>query len=229
MLLKTNMMIVFAGYRDWSLNILQDLKRVFTDYIFVHCDTPEKLDNALKQANPDVVILAGWSWILDKEVVSNHFTIGLHPSDLPAYAGGSPIQHQILDGVLKSKVSVFHVTPQLDQGPTLAQGEFSLEGNMSDILLDISNVGGEVFCRILNDLEGYKEVASKKREEKPVKPFIRKRLAPKDSCLTKEDLSRLSSKSLYDIIRARGAPYPNVYLEDAEGRLYFEQVRFEEK
>ena len=51
----------------------------------------------------------------------------MHPSDLPKYAGGSPIQHQIINGVINSKATLFEVTKEIDSGPILYKTNLSLD------------------------------------------------------------------------------------------------------
>ena len=42
----------------------------------------------LMKYKPIIIVLLGWSWILKKEIVNDYYVIGIHPSDLPNYAGG---------------------------------------------------------------------------------------------------------------------------------------------
>ena len=53
-----------------------------------------------------------------------------------------------------------------------------------------------------------------------------KRLKPEDSDLSKKLINKTSCKNLYNLIRCRTAPYPNAFIKDETGTLYFENVRF---
>ena len=55
----------------------------------------------------------GWSWIVKEKIYNNFLCLGLHPSKLPEYKGGSPLQHQIIDGKKRSSVTVLKLTKQL--------------------------------------------------------------------------------------------------------------------
>ena len=43
------------------------------------------------------MLFYGWSWKIEEEIYANYMSIMLHPSDLPKFRGGSPIQNQILN------------------------------------------------------------------------------------------------------------------------------------
>ena len=84
----------------------------------------------MKIHKPIIIILLGWSWILKKEVVNNFYVIGIHPSDLPNYAGGSPIQNQIINGLSSSKCTLFKISKYVDKGPILGKTNLNLDGNI---------------------------------------------------------------------------------------------------
>ena len=62
----------------------------------------------------------------------------------------------------------------------------------------------------------------------------RKRLQPHESNLI-DNLEKLllsddvSVKNIYNFIRCKTNPYPNAFIEDETGKLYFEKVKFEGK
>ena len=45
----------------------------------------------------------------------------LHPSKLPLFAGGSPLQNQIIRNVKQSAVTLFIMNEKIDQGNIIAQ------------------------------------------------------------------------------------------------------------
>ena len=66
--------------------------------------------------NPEIIFFIGWSWIIDDHLIKSNKCICLHPSPLPKYRGGSPIQHQIINGESLSAVTFFEMTNDLDAG-----------------------------------------------------------------------------------------------------------------
>ena len=45
----------------------------------------------------------------------------LHPSSLPQYRGGSPIQNQIIDGIKESEVCIFKMEKEIDSGQIIKE------------------------------------------------------------------------------------------------------------
>ncbi len=215
------MNVVFAGYRKWALDafvqvISRTKNQIGTPRIV---STPEELN----RIEGSVILGAGWSWILPESVIEKNEVIALiHPSDLPEYAGGSPIQHQIIDGIVDTKASLFKVTKDLDAGPIFLKEEMSLAGNMNQIFKSLTDASVLLMTKFISsypDLDEAPQVLSER--------VVKKRLQPKDSKIERKEFERHDTKKLYNLIRCREEPYPNVYIEDEKGRLYFSKVRFE--
>ena len=85
----------------------------------------EKVYEAVKQFNPDLVILAGYMKILTKSFISSFQDkiINIHPSLLPKYPGLSTHQRALTAKDEISGATVHFVTEKLDSGPIIIQGE----------------------------------------------------------------------------------------------------------
>jgi phosphoribosylglycinamide formyltransferase-1 len=83
-----------------------------------------ELDAALRTANPDIVVLAGFMRILSDGFARawQGKLINIHPSLLPAYKGTRVHERVIAAGETQSGASVHFVVPELDAGPVIAQG-----------------------------------------------------------------------------------------------------------
>lgn len=209
------MKIVLAGYRSWATKAFDAVKLIFPEVSFSIASSPEELS----KVHDSVILGAGWSWILDDSFIDRNEIIALvHPSDLPEYAGGTPLQHQIIAGIVNTKATLFEVTNKLDAGPILYKSDLSLEGNMIDIFSSLSDVTVDLFSRFIKD---YPNIP--KEIQKPKK--IYKRLKPEDSNLSGL-INEMSSLEIYNHIRCREHPYPNAYIKDDTGTLYFKQVTF---
>lgn len=219
---KTKPIFVFAGYRDWAIAILDGLRGKHPAVTLRQADTPEKLTALIKGDNPAAVLMAGWSWILPDDEVEKQPIYGLHPSDLPAYAGGSPIQHQIIDGVTESKVSIFRLSPGVDSGPIIGKADLSLTGHLDEIFSRITECGIDLFTDIVTAFPDISETP-----QPPVTASAIRRLRPEDSRLEKSKIADLTCRDLFNLIRAREDPYPNVFIEDETGRLSFKRVEFD--
>jgi phosphoribosylglycinamide formyltransferase-1 len=88
----------------------------------------EAFDVALSQAidtfEPDFILLAGFMRILTPTFVNTYLgrLINIHPSLLPALPGLHTHARALEAGLLQHGCTVHFVTPELDHGPTIAQG-----------------------------------------------------------------------------------------------------------
>lgn len=87
---------------------------------------------ALQQAHVDIVVLAGYGRILDASVVRAYplRILNIHPSLLPAFAGGMaprPQAEALHAGVKLAGCTVHFVTEEVDGGPILAQAAVPVE------------------------------------------------------------------------------------------------------
>ena len=78
---------------------------------------------------------------MPEQFITSFRCLMLHPSPLPKYRGGSPIQNQIINGEIESAVSIFLMDSGLDSGPIYCQESFSLEGELSEIFSRIVRIG----------------------------------------------------------------------------------------
>jgi methionyl-tRNA formyltransferase len=215
--------IIFCGYRSWAIDVFHEIKKNHTSCDFYLAENMKALSDLLYIPEVDLVILAGWSWILKKSVVSNNLVVGLHPSNLPDYAGGSPIQNQIIDGVINSKMTLFKLDKKIDTGEILLKTDLNLSGDMKEIFKSLTESSVLLINKILSE---YSEIKSYEQGDGGKKC---RRIKPQDSRLTVERIKKMSTVDLYNFIRCREDPYPNVYIEDEEGKLYLKKVKYEAK
>ncbi len=211
------MKIVCYGYRDWALNIYRNLKKLTSCEIIIkgHVDIDiSYLDNI----RPDYVLFYGWSWKIPATVVSRYKCLMLHPSDLPKFRGGSPIQNQILNGLIDTKLSIFQITDKIDAGPILSKRPLSLRGNMSEILSRIEDIGTEVTVAILSG--DFKLLPQNENDAS----YFKRRL-PEESEITFEEISNASALEIYNKVRCLQDPYPNAFIRMSDGsKLYIKSV-----
>ena len=142
----------------------------------------------------------------------------LHPSDLPKFRGGSPIQNQIINSVKKSAVTIFKINKDLDGGPILKKHFLSLAGNISDIFLRLEIIGLKLTNEIIKG--NYK---LEKQNLKNTK--IYKRLKPYQSEITIKELLSKDANYLHNKIRMLNDPYPNAFIKTKDKKkLYLKKV-----
>ena len=205
------MKVWICAYREWALEIYNQVKEE------VNCDlitTKEQLNNS-QFAKNDIIFFLGWSWIIPNNIIQKHKCICLHPSPLPKYRGGSPIQHQIIKGESLSAVTFFKMTDKLDEGPILYQEYFSLKGNLKDIFSRIIPLGTSGILRILTF-----NIKEELQDESQATFY--KRRKPEDSEILIEDFKKYTAKELHNKIRALQDPYPNAYIKCKDKKLFIQ-------
>ena len=186
-------------------NLYQYTKK--SDHIFLNIKNYETYsDRIIKDFGPDLVMFYGWSWIVSKDLIENFTCLMLHPSPLPLYREGSPLQNQIIEGKKTSKVSIIIMTEELDAGPIVGQMDISLEGNISDIFQELTEKGTFLTEEILeNGLDP--------KEQDHKNATVYKRRKPEESEITIEEIKTKSAEYLHNKIRMLQDPYPNAYIK----------------
>ena len=100
--------ILICGYRDWSFDLFCYVNTCVIDNC-VYVDDKDLLEEMVDEYEPKYIFFIGWSWIIKDDIVNNYKCICLHPSPLPKYRGGSPMQHQIINEEKTSDVNYFEM------------------------------------------------------------------------------------------------------------------------
>lgn len=227
---------LFLAYRSWAINAISK----FIDYdnfnykiitttehelklsrfskknlLIVNYQNKDRIDKIVNEANPDFVFLIGWSWIISQKLINKFSIFCFHPSDLPNYRGGSPIQHQILDNVLKSKMTMFQLNSKIDGGPIYKKKNLSLNSSMKNIFFKLE----KTTLLLLKDF--HKNYQKKKKiilhNQRLTNGFIRKRIKSENSFISFQKLIKYDYKSLRNLIRSLESPYPNLKLNTKKG------------
>ena len=205
------MKIACIGYRSWALKIYDSLAQS-TDHDFLIIRSKDQYkEKAITEFFPDLVLFYGWSWIISKNIVNSFKCVMLHPSALPKYRGGSPLQNQIIDGLEIGAVTLFLIQEELDAGPILLQKEISLLGTLNQIFKRITKVGIELTEDIIKN--GMNPTAQNEESASYCK-----RRTPSQSEITLSELKNKDSTYLYNKIRMLQDPYPNAYIKTVDGK-----------
>lgn len=204
------MKLCCVGYRPWALEIYDHLDNRGYEILRIN-SKKEYNEEAIIDFNPDYIFFYGWSWIIRSEILNNYKCIMLHPSPLPKYRGGSPIQNQIINGEKNSAVTLFMMDDGIDTGDIIAQESFSLEGNLSQILNKISQIGKRLTLQMLES--GYKLT---KQNHDNASYYSRRK--PEQSEITVEEILSQDCLYLYNKVRMLQDPYPNAFIRTADGK-----------
>jgi methionyl-tRNA formyltransferase len=213
-------MIVIAAYRDWGISVFKKLP--FNKKIV---KTNKELKIFLKKNKKPIycIIFIGWSEYVSKLILRKFLCLCFHPSDLPKYRGGSPIQNQIINNVTKTRGTLFKMNDKIDSGPIYAKHKLDLRGDMSDIFKSLESTCFFLVNKFLIHFLNGKKIKFYNQNNNKATYFDRR--TPKMSEITLNDLSKLTSSQLYNKIRALGDPYPNAFLRTKDGkRLLIKKV-----
>ncbi|MFZ4536849.1 formyltransferase family protein [Propionivibrio sp.] len=217
------MRVACVGYRSWALNIYDSLAQNSEHSFLIFRSKAQFKEEVLRDFRPDFVLFYGWSWYVSEQLLNDFKCLMLHPSPLPKYRGGSPIQNQIIAGEIDSKVTIFLMNSEIDAGDIAAQESFSLSGSITDIFSRIEKLGIELTSRILDS-------NFNPSPQDHTNATYCKRRKPEDSEITLNELIEKDSVYLYNKIRMLADPYPNAFFRTADGkRLTFTVADIQEE
>jgi methionyl-tRNA formyltransferase len=208
------MRIACVGYRSWALNIYDCLAEKSDHVFLIFRSRAQFNEEALRDFRPDFILFYGWSWYVSEQLLQDYKCLMLHPSPLPMYRGGSPIQNQIIAGEKDSKVSIFLMNSEVDAGDIVAQEYLSLGGSLSDIFSRVEKIGKQLTSSIL-------ESCFAPIPQDHSKATYCKRRKPEDSEITLDEISNATAEYLYNKIRMLADPYPNAFIRTIDGRRLF--------
>lgn len=112
------------------------------------------LPELLGEAQPDLVVLAGFMKILKPEVVDNFKCINVHPSLLPKYPGLNTHKRALEAGDTEHGCTVHLVDHGVDTGPRIAQAKLAItEGETENSLQNkVKHLEHKLFPWVLNKI-----------------------------------------------------------------------------
>mgnify|MGYP001168266131 CR=1 FL=1 len=202
--------IVIACSKKWFLKDKKTINLLKNKNIFL-IEKKNKLNiNYLKKINPSIIFFPHWHFKVSNEIIKKYECICFHTSPLPYGRGGSPIQNLILRNFSKTPVCAIKMTDDIDSGPIYLKKKISLEGNLKEIFIRISNEIN-IMIRILKN----KRVKPKKQSGKV---FYFKRLKKNNSLLE----NTTSIQKIYNKIRMLDSEeYPNAFINLDKIKIVF--------
>ncbi|WP_108867744.1 phosphoribosylglycinamide formyltransferase [Aquimarina aquimarini] len=123
-------------------------------------DTNEVL-NVLKDAKPDVIVLAGFLWIFPKKIIDSFpdKVINVHPALLPKYGGKGMYGHHVHEAVVRNKekesgITIHYVNEHYDEGAIIFQAKtlVSEEDSADDVAQAIHQLEYKYFPAVIEKL-----------------------------------------------------------------------------
>lgn len=178
--------------------------------------------NWIKDKKPDVIFCFGWSSLIKKELLNltDLGVIGYHPAELPKNRGRHPLIWALVLGLESSASTFFFMDEGTDSGDILSQEVFQIEyeddaQSLYEKMTKLALEQIENFVPLL--LNGsYPRVT----QNNSMANQWRKR-GPKDGLLD----FRMSSRAIYNLVRALTRPYVGAHLEHAGREVKIWKVR----
>lgn len=195
--------------------LINKLKNIYKEFICLNENNFDILNTYT--SNNCKVFFLHWNHIVPKEIYNNYECINIHTSNLPEGKGGSPLQNQIINNILFSKVNTLKITDDgLDSGPIYNSKDISLQGNLFDIWNTITEASYELIIDIINNnIIPNKQISNinvYKRRKNNIIPFNNEN----------------NIEKIYDFIRMLdGNDYPEPYFIINNYKLKFSRSKFD--
>lgn len=206
---------LFVCYRDWAKLAYENLS-IEIPIVF---DSEELSKYIESSRDLKYIFFVGWSDIIPEAIINKFECYCIHPSELPKYRGGSPIQNQIIDGVLDSAVTMFKMVNQIDAGPIYKKHYLSLDSKLDLIFTKLGIISSTLINDFIFDVASNSNVILTSQDDSLA--TFRKRRKPSDSEIRLDDFSKFSAADLSRKINCLVDPYPNAYVVCADGKKLF--------
>lgn len=174
-------------------------------YLYVNGINDKDSIDFIRKCNPDVIYCFGWSQLIKKEIldIPQYGVIGTHPSELPYNRGRHPIIWALVLGLEKTAVSFFRMDENADTGEIIAQEIVPIyyEDYASDLYNRIEDVECKLIIKFTEELENGKLTVKK---QSMIKGNSWRKRSRCDGIID----WRMSSRAIYNLVRALSKPYP---------------------
>lgn len=129
--------VVFAN--NSKAGVIERAHSLFVDvHVFNRNDFygTDKILNALAQYNTDLIVLAGFLWLVPESLINKYENriINIHPALLPAYGGKGMYGMRVHEAVIasgdsKSGITIHKVNKFYDDGQIVFQAEVEIDSN----------------------------------------------------------------------------------------------------
>jgi len=164
----------------------------------------------IKNLNPDVIFCFGWSSLIKKELLglAPMGVIGFHPAELPYNRGRHPLIWALALGLKRSASTFFFMKEGADDGDILSQEifEITLKDDAKSLYTKVIKIALTQIETFLPKLE--MKTFTRMKQDDTKANYWRKR-GQKDGLID----FRMSSASIYNLIRALSKPYVGAHLE----------------
>ena len=207
---KKNLKIkyIFLAKKNLNKKIILDLKSRNIKFFIIKNVNDYKILKKIKNNQTDLNILCGFPYILNKEMIysAKKGTINLHGGMLPKYRGGSPLNWQIINGEKFVGISIVKISEGIDTGEIISEKKFKLKNTFN--IKKVHDIANKLFPPLT-----YNAIQKllKKKNFKKINLKISKYYRQRKQNDGKINWKVMSSKQVYNLIRACSKPYPGAF------------------
>lgn len=173
-------------------------------------------ERALVEAAPELCVVCGWYWLIGAATLAAvpGGCMAIHHSRLPLYRGNAPVVWAMINGEREVGLSLFRMTPGLDDGPLWGQETVPVGPTdaIADVLGRLEQATLALFGRVIDDVLAGR-LQPRPQAEGPVSYCAKRR--PADGLI---DWSHPADR-VYDFIRAQSEPYPGAFSYHPDGPI----------
>lgn len=182
-----------------------------------------EIEEIIEKLQPDYIIVAAYGKILSQKILSvpDYGILNIHPSMLPKYRGGTPIQSAILNGDDRTGITIMKLNENMDEGDIISQKIFTIENtDTTESLSSRLAIEGAKFLIETLPLYLSNRIKPKPQEGEPTyTKIIQKEDGEIDWKMPIEDIERM--------IRAYN-PWPHAYTFLDNKRLIIHQAHIKD-
>ena len=196
----------------------------FKIYQVKKVNTPETI-SLIKSLNPDLIIGAGWSEIIPKEIleIPKKGTIGIHGAILPNIKGGASMNWALIQGEKEWGITLYYLVEKVDEGDIIATKKFkiTLDDDIETLHYKSDLASADLLEENLHLIEQNKESRIRQDPSQGIKLPQRK---PEDGRINWNK----STLEIYNWIRAQTHPFQGAFTFFKEKKLYIWKADHEE-
>ena len=129
--------------------------------------------------NPDIIVTCAYGQIIPNEILNypKFGCINVHASLLPEYRGGAPIQRAIMNGEVKTGITIMYMNEGMDTGDIIDKEELIIgnDDNFDKVSENLSNIGASLLKDVLpNIIKGKVKRIIQDNSEATYAPIIKR-------------------------------------------------------
>lgn len=203
-------------------NLAPICERNTIEYKYVRDVNAPHIVEWIKTLSPDVIFCFGWSSLIKAALLNLPplGVIGFHPTEIPLNRGRHPIIWSIALGLKKSATSFFFMTEGADDGDVLSQRVFEIK--YQD---DAASVYRKVEKNALYQIEEFLPLLENKTFKRIPQDLSKGNTWRKRGIKDGEIDFRMSSSSIYNLVRALTKPYVGAHIFYRENEVKIWKVK----